>query len=86
LISNITRLDLTPDGEFITLFVVPFKNGPKDEITNDLVLVNLVRMVLMIWLGAVDEEWEPAIKDLVPCGLENIEYHRLAGSNPLHKL
>jgi hypothetical protein len=83
LISKITRLDLTPDGEFITLFVVPFKNGSKDEVMNDIVLVKLARMVLMIWLGAADEGWEPAIKDLVPWGLENIEYHGLTGHNPL---
>ncbi|KAF8850023.1 hypothetical protein BDZ45DRAFT_680085 [Acephala macrosclerotiorum] len=83
LISKIKRFDLTPDGEFITLFVVPFKNGSKDEVMNDLVLVKLARMVLMIWLGAVDEGWEPAIKDLVPWGLENIEYHGLAGGSPL---
>ncbi|KAF8863302.1 hypothetical protein BDZ45DRAFT_670270 [Acephala macrosclerotiorum] len=85
LISKITRLDLTPDGEFVTLFVVPFKNGSKDEVMNDLVLVKLARIVLMTWLGAADEEWEPEIKDLVPWGLENIEYHGLARSNPLHK-
>lgn len=83
LISKIKRLDLTPDGEFITLFVVPFKNGSKHEVMNDLVLVKLARMVLMIWLGAVDEGSEPAIKDLVPWGLENIEYLGLAGDNLL---
>jgi hypothetical protein len=49
---------------------------------NDLVLVKLARMVLMIWLGA-DEGWEPAIKDLVPWGLENIDYHGLTGHNTL---
>ena len=43
---------MTPDGEFITLFVVPFKNGSKHEVMNDLVLVKLARMVSMIWLGA----------------------------------
>jgi hypothetical protein len=80
LISEIKRLDLRPDGEFITLFVAPFKNGSKDEVMNDLVLVKLARMVLMIWLGAVDEGWEPAIKDLVPWGLENIGYHGLTGT------
>jgi hypothetical protein len=80
LISNIKRLDLSPDREFITLFVVLFKNGSKDEVMNDLVLVKLARMVSMIWLGAVDEAWEPTIKDLVRWGLENIEYDGLAGT------
>jgi hypothetical protein len=46
-------------------------------------LVTLARMVLMIWLGAVDERWKPVIKDLVPRGLENIKYLGLAGDNPL---
>jgi hypothetical protein len=74
---------LTPDGEFITLFVVPIRNGSKDKVMNDLVLIKLARMVLMIWLGAVEEGSEPAIKDLAPRGLENIEYYGLAGDNPL---
>jgi hypothetical protein len=59
---------------------VLFKNGSKDEVMNDLVLVKLARMVSMIWLGAVDEAWEPTIKDLVRWGLENIEYDGLAGT------
>jgi hypothetical protein len=83
LTSKIKRLDLSPDGEFLTLFVVPLKNGSEDEIMNDLVLVKLARVVLMIWLGAVEEGREPAIKDLIPWELENIEYHGLAGDNPL---
>lgn len=40
-------------------------------------------MALMIWLGAIDEKLKPKIKDLVPWGLENIEYVGLAGDNPL---
>jgi hypothetical protein len=83
LISKIKRLDLSPDGEFITLFTVPFKNGSFDDVENVKALVTLARMVLMIWLGAVDERWKPAIKDLVPCGLEHIKYLGLAGDNPL---
>lgn len=83
LISKIKRLDLSPDGEFITLFTVPFKNGSFDDVENVKALVTLARMVLMIWLGAVDERWKPAIKDLVPCGLEHIKYLGLAGENPL---
>jgi hypothetical protein len=55
LISKIKRLDLSLDGEFITLFVVPFKNGSNDDVMNDIILVKLARMVLMIWLGAVDK-------------------------------
>jgi hypothetical protein len=42
-------------------------------------LVTLARMVLIIWLGAINERWKPAI----PCGLEYIKYLRLAGDNPL---
>jgi hypothetical protein len=74
---------LSPDGEFITLFTEPFKNGSFGDVENVKALVTLARMVLMIWLGAVDERWKPAIKDLVPCGLEHIKYLGLAGDNPL---
>ena len=83
LISKIKRLDLSPDGEFITLFTVPFKNGSFNDIENVKALVILARMVLIIWLGAINERWKPAIKDLVPCGLEHIKYLGLAGDNPL---
>jgi hypothetical protein len=34
-------------------------------------------------LGAVDEKLKPKIKDLVPWGLENIEYVGLVGDDPL---
>lgn len=37
----------------------------------------------MIWLRAIDKRQKPAIKDLVPYGLEHIKYLGLAGDNPL---
>jgi hypothetical protein len=55
LISKIKRLNLSPDREFITLFIVPFKNGSFNDIKNIKALVILVRIVLIIWLGAVNE-------------------------------
>lgn len=81
--SKIKCLDLSPEGEFITLFIVPFKNGSNDDVMDVRALVILARTVLMIWLGAVDEGLKPAIKDLVPWGLKNIKYLGLAGDNPL---
>lgn len=81
--SNIKCLDLIPDGEFITLFVVPIQNGSNDGIMNDIALPKLARMVLMIWLEAVDERLNPEIKDLVPWGREHIRYLGLAGDHPL---
>jgi hypothetical protein len=55
LISKIKRLDLSPEGEFITLFTVPFKNSSFDDVENVKALVTLARIVLIIWLGAVDK-------------------------------
>jgi hypothetical protein len=55
LISKIKCLDLSPDGEFIPLFIVPFKNGSFNNIENIKALVILARMVLIIWLGAIDK-------------------------------
>jgi hypothetical protein len=55
LISKIKRLDLSLDGEFITLFTVPFKNGSFNDVENVKALVTLARMVLIIWLRAVDK-------------------------------
>jgi len=80
--SKIKSLDLRPEGEFITLFKVPFKNGLED-VMNVRALAILARTILMIWLGAADEGLKPAIKDLVPWRLENIKYLGLAGDNPL---
>lgn len=81
--SKIKCLDLSPEGEFIVLFVVPFKDGSKDDVMNVRRLVILGRMVFMIWLGAVDGALKPAIRDLVPWGLENVKYLGVAGDNPL---
>ena len=80
--SKIKSLDLRPEGEFITLFKVPFKNDP-ENVMNVRALAILARTILMIWLGAVDEGLKPAIKDLVPWRLENIKYLGLARDNPL---
>jgi hypothetical protein len=55
LISKIKRLNLSPDGEFITLFTVPFKNGSFDNIKNIIALVILAKIVLIIWLGAINK-------------------------------
>ena len=83
LISKIKYLNLSLDGEFIPLFIVLFKNGSFNNVKNIKALVTLARIILIIWLGAINERWKPAIKDLVPCGLEHIKYLRLAGDNPL---
>jgi hypothetical protein len=48
LISKIKRFNLSPDGEFIILFIVPFKNGSFSDIENVKALVILVRIVLII--------------------------------------
>jgi hypothetical protein len=59
------------------------KNGSNDGIMNDITLVKLGVMVLMIWLGVVDEVLKPAIKNLVSWELEIIKHHGIAGDNPL---
>ena len=55
-------------------------SSPAEMMGTDAVLAS---MVLMIWLGGVDRELRPAIKDLVPWRLANIKYPGLAGDNPL---
>jgi hypothetical protein len=62
---------------------VTFNNGSNCDVMKVRALVILARTVVMIWLGDVDEGLKPAIKDLVPWELENIEYLRLAGDNLL---
>lgn len=79
---KIKRLDLDPEGVFITLFMVPFRDGPDGDVLNVRAVVILARAVLMIWLGAVDEGLKPVIRDLAPWGLDN-QYAGLAGDNPL---
>ena len=48
LISKIKRLNLSPDGEFITLFIMLFKNSSFDDVKNVKALVILARIVLII--------------------------------------
>jgi hypothetical protein len=80
---KIKNFDLNSEGEFKRLFTVPFEDGYDGDVMDVRALVLLTRMVLMIWLGAVDERLKPVIKDLVPWGFENIEYLGLAKDNPL---
>jgi hypothetical protein len=80
---KIKDLGLNSKGEFKTLFTVSFENGFDGDVMDIRALAILARWALMIWLGAVDDGLKPAIKDLVPWGIENIEYIGLAGDNPL---
>jgi hypothetical protein len=75
--------DLNSEAEYKRLLIVPFKNDFGGGVMDVRVLVVLARLVLIIWLGAVDERRKPKIKDLVPWRLENIEYLGLAKDNPL---
>lgn len=47
---KIKDLDLSQDGEFITLCIVPFKDDSSDGVANVKALVILTRAVLTIWL------------------------------------
>lgn len=80
--SKTRDFDLIPEGEFITLCIVPFKGDSDDEVADVRALVILIRAVLTIWLGAIDRSLKPAVKDLVPWGLEYIRYVGLATDNP----
>ena len=71
------------EGKFLILSIVAFNDGSTEDVLNVRARAILARMVLMIWLGAIDEGLKPAVKDLVPWGLENVKYLGLAGDNPL---
>ena len=80
---KIKDLGLDSKGECKELFIVPFENGFAGDVIHVRALVILARVALMIWLGAGDEKLKRKTKDLVPWGLEDIEYVGLAGGNPL---
>lgn len=80
---KIKQLDLDSKGEFKRLFRVSLKNGPDADVMDVRELVVLARLVLMIWLGAVNGRLKAKSQDLVPWRLEKIEYMGLATDNPL---
>jgi hypothetical protein len=81
--AKIRKLDLNSEGEFKILLTIPFENGVYNNVMDVRATLVLARLVLMIWLGAVDERSKPKIKTLVPWELKHIEYLGLANDNPL---
>lgn len=82
---KIKDLGLSPKGQFGTLFTVPFENSLGGDVLDVRALSILTRLLLMIWLGAVDGELRAKTKDLVPSDwkLGKIQYVGLATDNPL---
>lgn len=78
---KLRRLSLK--GQFGTLFMVPFENNFNGDSDDVRALSILTRLLLMIWLGAVDEGLRSKTKDLVPWKLGSIQYIGLATDNPL---
>jgi hypothetical protein len=79
---KIKNLGLSPQGEFGTLFTVPFENNFGGHVLDVRALTILTRLHLMIWLGAVDGNLKSKTKHLVPWELRNIRYIELATPHP----
>jgi hypothetical protein len=80
---KIKNLGLSSKGQFGTLFTVSFENNFDGDVLDVRALSILTRLLLMIWLGAVDGELKSKTKDLVPWKLGKIQYIGLATDNPL---
>jgi len=69
---KIKNLGLSLKGQFGTLFTVSFENNFDGDVLDVRALSILTRLLLMIWLGAVDGELKSKTKDLVPWKLGKI--------------
>jgi hypothetical protein len=63
---KIQNLGLSLKGHFGTLFTVPFENNFNGDVLDVRALLILTRLLLMIWLGAINGELKSKTKDLVP--------------------
>jgi hypothetical protein len=80
---KIKDLGLSPKGRFGTLCTVPFVNNSDGDVLDVRALSILMRLLLMIWLGAVGGQLKSKTKDLVPWKLGKVQYIGLATDNPL---
>jgi hypothetical protein len=80
---KIKNLGLSPQGKFGTLFTVPFENNYGVHVLDVRALTILTRLILRIWLGAVDGKLKSKTKHPVPWELRKIQYIGLATDNPL---